>query len=210
MRPTDSARSVHIRNLRASRIWHQTGTMRIPAKRVIAPLLCGLAFCVCSGQEMPRQAAASTTHTANSKHSRKAQTLSADDGLGVISAALDPKVRRYAGHDCSHLVHAIYERAGFPYAYASSDDLYDGVQGFQRIEHPQPGDLIVWHGHVGIVVRPSQHVFFSFMSTGPGVDNYDATYWVGRGRPRFYRYIKNDPCPGCSTVNASFQRRQPN
>ena len=184
--------------------------MRIPAKRMIAPLICGLALCVSSAQETPRPRGAPTTRSANPKHNRKAQTLSADDGLGVISAALDPKVRRYAGHDCSHLVHAIYERAGFPYLYASSDDLYDGVQEFQRIAHPQPGDLIVWHGHVGIVVRPSKRIFFSFMSAGPGIDNYDAAYWVGRGHARFYRYIKNASCAGCSAVNTSFERRQPN
>lgn len=180
--------------------------MRIPAKPVIMVVLCGLALYVCSAQETPRQAGNSSTQNASGKRARKAnRTLSADDGLGVISAALDPKVRRYAGHDCSHLVHAIYERAGFPYAYASSDDLYDGVQGFQRISHPQPGDLIVWHGHVGIVVRPSKHVFFSFMSAGPGIDTYDGPYWAGRGHARFYRYVKNDPCPGCSAVNASFR-----
>lgn len=184
-------------------------TLRNRAKLAIVPLLCGLTLSICSAQQTARQSEAATTRTAHSK--RKADhTITADDGLGVISAALDPTVRRYAGHDCSHLVHAIYERAGFPYAYASSDDLYDGVEGFQRVEHPQTGDLIVWHGHVGIVVRPSQHVFFSFMSTGPGIDRYDAAYWVGRGHARFYRYLKNDPCPGCSSVNASLRRSRPN
>ena len=184
-------------------------TLRNRAKLAIVPLLCGLALSICSAQQTPRQSEAATARTAHSK--RKADhTITADDGLGVISAALDPKVRRYAGHDCSHLVHAIYERAGFPYSYASSDDLYDGVQGFQRVEHPQPGDLIVWHGHVGIVVRPSKRVFFSFMSTGPGIDRYDAAYWVGRGHARFYRYIKNASCAGCSAVNASFDQTQPN
>lgn len=197
-----------MRNLPADRISHQTRTLRTPAKLAIVSLLCGLALSVCSAQQAA-QGAAPTTRSAHSK--RKADhTITADDGLGVISAALDPKVRRYAGHDCSHLVHAIYERAGFPYAYASSDDLYDGVEGFQRIEHPQPGDLIVWHGHVGIVVRPSKHVFFSFMSTGPGIDRYDAAYWVGRGHARFYRYIRNASCAGCSAVNASFEQSQPN
>lgn len=67
------------------------------------------------------------------------RALTQDDGLAVISAALDPKVRRYSGHDCSHLVHAIYELAVFPYTYADSDDLYDGVAGFLRVTHPQPG-----------------------------------------------------------------------
>jgi hypothetical protein len=188
-------------------------TMRTPAKAAIAALLSGLALCVCSAQQATRQPATSSTpqQSASETHGRKpARTLTPDDGLGVISAALDPKVRRYAGHDCSHLVHAIYERAGFPYAYASSDDIYDGVQGFQRIEQPQPGDLIVWHGHVGIVVRPSKHVFFSFMTAGPGIDDYDAPYWVHRGQARFYRYIKNDPCAGCSAVSTTFRRARPN
>ncbi len=185
--------------------------MRIPPKPVVAALIFGIALSVGSAQETARRAGTSNTQSASVIRGRKAErTLTADDGLGVISAALDPKVRRYAGHDCSHLVHAIYERAGFPYAYASSDDLYDGVEGVQRIAHPQPGDLIVWHGHVGIVVRPSKRIFFSFMSAGPGIDNYDAPYWAGRGRARFYRYVKDDPCPGCSAVDASLRRTQPN
>ncbi len=185
--------------------------MRIPAKPVIVAVLCGLALCVCSAQETAGPAESSNTHSESGNHGRKTtRTLSADDGLGVISAALDPRVRRYAGHDCSHLVHAIYERAGFPYAYANSDDLYNGVQGFQRVKHPQPGDLIVWHGHVGIVVRPSKRVFFSFMSAGPGIDNYNAPHWADRGRPRFYRYVKDDRCAGCSAVSTSFRRTQPN
>ncbi len=187
--------------------------MPTPAKPVIAALFCGLALCICSAGQAPRQAGTSiaTQPNANGNRGRSTiRTLTPDDGLGVISAALDPKVRRYAGHDCSHLVHAIYERAGFPYAYASSDDLYAGVQGFQRVSRPQPGDLIVWSGHVGIVVRPSRHVFFSFMSAGPGIDNYEARYWVNRGHARFYRYVKNDPCVGCTAVSKTLRRTQPN
>ncbi|HME35489.1 MAG TPA: NlpC/P60 family protein [Candidatus Sulfotelmatobacter sp.] len=187
--------------------------MRTPAKPVVAALLCGLALCVCSAGQAPRQSGTSNTTqpSARADRGRKTiRTLTPDDGLGVISAALDPKVRRYAGHDCSHLVHAIYERAGFPYAYASSDDLYVGVQGFQRVTQPQTGDLIVWRGHVGIVVRPSKHVFFSFMTAGPGIDSYDAPYWVHRGQARFYRYVKNDPCAGCTAVSAAFRHSRPN
>ncbi len=188
-------------------------TMPTPAKPVIAALLCGLALCVCSAAQAPRQGGASNATQPSASGSRgrsTIRTLTPDDGLGVISAALDPKVRRYAGHDCSHLVHAIYQRAGFPYAYASSDDLYAGVQGFQRVSRPQPGDLIVWSGHVGIVVRPSRHVFFSFMSAGPGIDDYEAPYWVNRGHARFYRYIKNDSCAGCTAVSSTFRRTRPN
>jgi NlpC/P60 family len=113
-----------------------------------------------------------------------------DDGLAVISAALDTQRRFASNPDCSHLVHAIYQRAGFQYEYATADDLYDGVDAFRRVSHPQIGDLIVWRGHVGIVVRPSRHVFFSFLSNGPATDNYRSPYWVGRGQARFYRYLK--------------------
>jgi hypothetical protein len=129
--------------------------------------------------------------------------LNEDERLSVMAAALDSKVPRFRERDCSHLVHAIYERAGFPYKYASSDDLYDGAVGFQREIQPEPGDLVVWHGHVGIVVRPSRHVFYSFLSRGPGVDDYMTRYWKRRGTPRFYRYIKSDRCMGCVVARDS-------
>ncbi len=55
------------------------------------------------------------------------QTLTPDDGLVVIAGALDSSVHVRAKRDCSHLVHAIYAHAGFP---------------FERVVHPQPGDLV--------------------------------------------------------------------
>jgi len=55
---------------------------------------------------------------------------------------------------------------------------------------------VVWRGHVGIVVRPSRHAFFSYLREGPGVDDYQAPYWLSRGPARFYRYLKNSPSAG--------------
>ncbi len=115
--------------------------------------------------------------------------LGRDDGLSVIAAALESRVHQGSKADCSHLVHAIYKRAGFPYSYVSSSDLYIGINEFHRVGHPQPGDLVVWPGHVGIVINPAQHSFFSVLRSGLGIDSYDAPYWRERGRPRFYRYI---------------------
>lgn len=147
-------------------------------------------MCVFWGQE-PSHPTKVTPTTASPYHAKKqTRPLTQDDRLALIAAALDAKSHRSSERDCSHLVHSIYERAGFPYEYASSDDLYDGVAGFQRISRPQPGDLVVWHGHVGIVVRPSRHIFFSYLSAGPGTDNYEAPYWIGRGHARFFRYVK--------------------
>jgi hypothetical protein len=157
--------------------------MRNWRKIAITGLLWGLALYVSQAQEGARASG---------------RGLSADDRLAVIASALDAKTPRYAERDCSHLVHAIYQRAGFPYAYASSDDLYAGVAGFQRVSQPQSGDLVVWRGHAGIVIRPSRHVFFSFLHAGPGTDDYRNRYWSGRGQPRFYRYLKKDTCAGCT------------
>ena len=173
--------------------------MRIPVKPAIAALLCGVGLCVSWAQDGPRQSRTPNPvpQRATRDRPRKTdRTLSPDDRLSLIAAALDSKPRRYAERDCSHLVHAIYERAGLPYAYASSSDLYAGVDGFQRVAQPQTGDLVVWRGHVGIVIRPSRHVFFSFLNGGPGIDDYEAPYWTRRGRARFYRYVKNSPRVG--------------
>lgn len=170
--------------------------------------LCCLALCLCAAQQTPPRTTPSHRGVSPAREHKADRALSSDEGLSVIAAALDSKVRRDGGHDCSHLVHAIYERAGFRYAYANSDDLFDGVEGFRRIWHPQPGDVIVWRGHAGIVVRPSRHVFFSFLTAGPGVDDYQSSYWAARGIPRFYRYVKGDPCAGCTSVNASLRQNQ--
>jgi cell wall-associated NlpC family hydrolase len=120
------------------------------------------------------------------------RTLNKKDRSSVIALALHSKKARHPGRDCSHLVHTIYARAGFPYPYADSDDLYDGATGFRRVSRPEPADLVVWHGHVGIVVRPSRHQFFSMLSKGPGIDDYQSRYWKTRGQPRFYRYVKTN------------------
>ena len=119
--------------------------------------------------------------------------LTRDEGLAILGAALDFRHHASSSSDCSHLVHALYERAGFKYGYASSSDLYAGIDEFRRVANPQPGDLVVWPGHAGIVVNPAQHSFFSLLRSGPGVDSYDSPYWKERGRPRFLRYVKSVP-----------------
>jgi hypothetical protein len=120
----------------------------------------------------------------------ESRPLSLSEGLAILGAALDFRHRADFSSDCSHFVHGLYERAGLPYAYASSSDLYAGIDGFRRVASPQPGDLAVWRGHAGIVVNPAQHSFFSALRSGPGVDSYDSPYWKQRGQPRFFRYVK--------------------
>jgi cell wall-associated NlpC family hydrolase len=169
----------------------------------ILVLLCGLALGVSQAQQAPAAESdpvllRTAVDGAGGRARKKVQTLSSAERRSVIASALRSKTPRVAERDCSHLVHAVYRRAGFPYAYATSDDLYDGVEGFQRVSRPKAGDLVVWRGHVGIVIRPSQHAFFSFLRSGPAIDNYKNRYWIGRGQARFYRYLKNAACAGCT------------
>jgi NlpC/P60 family len=133
--------------------------------------------------------------------------VSPDQGLSIIGAALESRKPTDSNADCSNLVHAIYERAGLTYSYANSSELYRGVKEFQRILDPQPGDLVVWRGHVGIVISPVQHSFFSAMRSGRGVEFYDSPYWQARGRPRFFRYRRVDSRTqfSASTRNANLR-----
>ena len=91
--------------------------------------------------------------------------------------------------DCSHLVHRAYEDAGYEFDYAPSRELYRGHPSFRRIQRPQAGDLIVWRGHVGIVVDPARRLFFSALRSGYKVANYTSRYWKRRGTARFLRYV---------------------
>jgi NlpC/P60 family len=90
--------------------------------------------------------------------------------------------------DCSHLVHSLYERAGLHYQYATSRALYRGIEEFQRVLEPISGDVVVWRGHMGIVVDPSQHSFLSALKTGVKISSYISSYWKHRGSPRFFRF----------------------
>src|SRR4029077_17648296 len=155
--------------------------MELPAKHAITLLmLCGLAYYPSAAQREIQKHP--TGNGVNKDEGRVApHTLTPDDGLGVIAAALDSRIHLRAKRDCSHLVHAIYTHAGFPYSYVDSSDLYVGTADFQRVAHPQPGDLVVWRGHVGIVVSPAKRLFFSAMRSGPGIDSYDALSWKQRG-----------------------------
>lgn len=119
--------------------------------------------------------------------------LTSKQGLAIVNAAWDYEQQARGKLDCSHLVHQIYLLAGRDYPYASSFDLYAGSESFRRVKTPQVGDLIIWPGHVGIVLDPAQHTFFSSVYSGLQAEFYDGPYWRARGRPRFYRYVIESP-----------------
>jgi cell wall-associated NlpC family hydrolase len=90
--------------------------------------------------------------------------------------------------DCSHLVHALYERVGLHYPYATSRTLYGGIEEFKRVPEPISGDVVVWRGHMGIVVDPAQHSFLSALKARVKTSSYISGYWKHRGTPRFFRF----------------------
>src|SRR5215467_2878385 len=110
--------------------------------------------------------------------------------------------------DCSHFVHDVYERAGFPYDYVTSRELYVGNTNFTRVHKPQPGDLIVWRGHVGIIIDPKERSFFSSVRSGPDTQFYDSPYWRSRGIARFYRYMTGRPLRGGPALEAAREAKQ--
>ena len=110
------------------------------------------------------------------------------EGETIVNAAWKRERQTNRRPDCSHLVHEVYSLAGYPYPYADSFELYAGMHSFVRITKPQPGDLVVWRGHVGIVVDPGDRSFYSSVTSGLRTEFYDAPQWRARGLARFYRY----------------------
>src|SRR5205823_8716383 len=74
------------------------------------------------------------------------------------------------------------------YPYEDSRVLYRGVDDFERVKTPQPGDLAVWLGHVGIVLSPEEKTFLSSVRSGIITESWSAPHWARRGRPHFFRY----------------------
>ncbi|HEY2461697.1 MAG TPA: hypothetical protein VGI16_12865 [Candidatus Acidoferrum sp.] len=125
------------------------------------------------------------------------------EGRKILASIPTADVESESETDCSHLVHGVYEQAGFPYDYVSSRELYIGSTNFTRVRVPQSGDLIVWRGHVGIVIDPKQHSFFSFVRSGPDTQFYDSPYWRSRGIARFFRYVTEKPLHAGRTLEAA-------
>ena len=134
------------------------------------------------------QGANAQSTAAASQSGRNFRLMTAAEGREIVSGALEQEQVASGAQDCSHVVHEFYVDAGFEYPYASSFEIYTGNENFARVKMPRAGDLIAWPGHVGIVVNPVKHSFYSLVSTGLETQYYDGPYWKSRRRPRFYRY----------------------
>src|SRR5580693_8104335 len=138
-----------------------------------------------------------------SAETRGPRAIARTEGRKILAAIPNVDVESEFETDCSHLVHDIYEQAGFPYGYVSSRELYIGSTNFTRVRVPQAGDLVVWHGHVGVVIDPEEHSFFSSVRSGPDTQFYDSPYWRSRGVARFFRYMTEKPLRSSQTLEAT-------
>src|ERR1700722_12779220 len=120
-------------------------------RRFIFVVLCLAAASAALGQKV-RPAAAETPGP---------RPIARTEGRKILAAILTVGAESESEKDCSHLFPDVYNRAGFWYDYVSSRELYAGSANFTRVRAPQAGDLVVWRGHVGIVIDPEEHSFFS-------------------------------------------------
>ncbi|HKV22955.1 MAG TPA: NlpC/P60 family protein [Candidatus Acidoferrum sp.] len=136
-------------------------------------------------------AAPARAQVSSAEHSStpKLRLLSLAEGRSILDVAWQAEQQGSEMRDCSHVVHQIYRDAGFEYPYASSYQIYAGDRNFARVKHPHAGDIVAWRGHVGIVVDPQRHSFYSLVRTGLEEQSYEAPYWKSRGTPRFYRFV---------------------
>lgn len=152
-------------------------------------MLTKLKIFVLSGSFLALTFYGSSSFAQSPTHRHWPRLVSFQEGKAIVEAAWQSRVSLDYKPDCSHLVHEVYSLIGLDYDYLPSRELYKGAaDSFQRVFKPQPGDLIVWLGHVGIVVSPQEHSFYSSLRSGLLTNNYVTKYWRGRGKPRFYRY----------------------
>lgn len=176
--------------------------MRRPIRFAVLGLAASLLCLAASGLWLAQNASADGTS------GTKLRPLTLGEGRAIVreSSWVEREDRRTT--DCSHLVHDLYEQSGYLYPYASSLELYNGTKNFARVKAPQPGDLIVWRGHVGIVVDPQEHSFFSSVSEGARAEYYDSAYWRARGHARFYRYLTNSPAKSRGRITQAANQRE--
>src|SRR5881296_472325 len=134
-----------------------------------------LAVCLVGGWMAGGSQAQAQVRSASQESVSNSRLLSAEGGRTIVDATRDQDQPARGAQDCSHLVHQTYLNAGFEYPYASSFELYAGNRNFQRVRYPQPGDLIAWPGHVGIILNPREHRFYSLVSTGLEAQDYEGT-----------------------------------
>lgn len=106
------------------------------------------------------------------------------------------------GIDCSHFVYQVLNGARKQVADASnspepqivdyrSTGTIEASGLFIAVTIPQSTDLVLWDGHVGIVIDPTAGTFIGAQtSTGVAEANYLTGYWKDKGVKKFLRFFQ--------------------
>jgi cell wall-associated NlpC family hydrolase len=96
----------------------------------------------------------------------------------------------HTGIDCSHFVWEVLKAAGHPGApYTATGGVAGSAVYSPASAPPQAGDIILFDGHMGIVVDPTAETFVGAQSKGVESASYaKGSYW-GNRQHSFYRYV---------------------
>jgi peptidoglycan DL-endopeptidase CwlO len=112
--------------------------------------------------------------------------LSSDVRIQIIDYAKTFLGTPHDQMDCSHFLWTVFKSFFPTFPYLQSDQ-YLMSPIFKRVnEQMQPADIIVWNGHVALVVNPAAGSFIgSQTSTGVAITSMSNPYWQQR-RPIAY------------------------
>ncbi|HXD86094.1 MAG TPA: NlpC/P60 family protein [Urbifossiella sp.] len=94
------------------------------------------------------------------------------------------------GIDCSHFVWEVLKASGHPSApYVTTSAIrysyaYAGLSGL-----PSNGDIILFDGHMGIVIDATNQIFIGAQSGGVDAASYSRSSYWGKQKHDFYRYV---------------------
>lgn len=91
------------------------------------------------------------------------------------------------GIDCSHFVWEVIKAAGHSGAPYISTSQIPGSGYYSQVDMPQVGDIVLWDGHMGIIVDTTQGKFIGAQSRGVEEASYTSGYW-GNRHHRYFRY----------------------
>jgi cell wall-associated NlpC family hydrolase len=91
------------------------------------------------------------------------------------------------GIDCSHFVWEVIKAAGHPQAPYVSTSHVPGSAYYSGVDVPAAGDIILWDGHMGIILDTTTGIFIGAQSGGVDEASYKNGYWAKRSH-KFYRY----------------------
>lgn len=91
--------------------------------------------------------------------------------------------------DCSGFTKHVMDRCGIKISAGSANQKNDGV-GVDKSQ-AQAGDLVVWKGHVGLVVDSNKNMIDAGSGNVPKIRSYETDYWRSRGDYVIRRVLPN-------------------